>query len=394
MDKHSADCNDNGKHQRHSHHHTEVDGQDIWAAKQAYLAYQSNDPSKMDFAFAERERIQRTDPKAWDIAMKQIDEEEHQSRRTVRRVETEETRTEVQTRGIRPNNLQETQLPPDQPIRPVRPVRPDDQRLNTAADGMDMPPPPYPNQQIPPRIEHPGYAPDSKFAPPTPDSPAYHAAYDRQPAKFYGLDLPFLKLGVTDRGSVRVGVNVGVAAAQVDAGLDNRVEGEFMPVGGPLHARVGAGIGVDRQGLHSEVGAGANVFNQVNGDADFGVRLGKTSGVAGDVRGKAVIVDAQGAAGASVGPEGADAYAGGNTHLGGKKGLGLRTGGEISASENSRMAAGLDLTAGNKAVTFGPALESHGNRTIDPDLNLRTQRADQPTFHPTGDRALDTEDLF
>ena len=184
-------------------------------------------------------------------------------------------------------------------------------------------------------------------------------------------------------------MNVGVARAGVQFGVENRVEGEFMPYGGPFHARAGAGIGLAPDGVHSEVGAGANFFDIVNGDADFGVRLGPNIAVDGDVRGKVWPVDAQGNAGAGLGKDGAHAYTGGN--VGVAKAAGVRAGAEIDVGQtDSGAAAGVGLRAGEGTVDFGPSIRFEGHTTIRPQLHLDAGRADRATFYPTGDRTLDS----
>jgi hypothetical protein len=237
---------------------------------------------------------------------------------------------------------------------------------------------------------HPGYAPHSDFAPQEPDSPAYESAYDQPEPDFYGLDIGVLKVGVNSNGSLDLGVNVGLARAGVQVGLENRVEGEFMPIGGPLHARAGAGIGINRSGIHSEVGAGANFFNVVNGDADFGVRLGRDIAVDGDVRGRAFPVNVQADAGASVGADGVNAYTGANTDIAGQ--AGVRAGAHFDLDRyNSGMGAGVGLKAGEHTLDFGPAIHSDGNRTVRPQIHLEPGFARHRTFYPTGSRLVDEQ---
>ncbi len=238
--------------------------------------------------------------------------------------------------------------------------------------------------------QHPGYAPQSKFAPAAPNSPAYDSAYNQPKPEFYGLDIGVLRLGVNSNGSLDLGVNVGVAKAGVQLGLENRVDGEFMPIGGPLHARAGAGIGLNRSGIHSEVGAGANFFNVVNGDADFGVSLGREISVDGDVRGRAFPVNVQADAGAAVGADGINAYTGASTDIVGQ--AGVRAGAHFDLDKyNSGVGAGVGLRAGDQTLDFGPSIQSDGNSTVRPQLHLEPGFARRRTFYPTGDRAVDEQ---
>jgi hypothetical protein len=106
------------------------------------------------------------------------------------------------------------------------------------------------------RIKHPGYAPDSRFAPEVPNSPAYDAVYNQPKPEFHGLDLGIVKLGYNDGGSLDAGVNIGVAKTDVQLGANTRVDAEFMPIGGPIHARTGAGLNFSEDGVRGDVGAG------------------------------------------------------------------------------------------------------------------------------------------
>ncbi len=360
-------------HVRHHKSHTDEAMQaDIKAAHEAYEAWKSHDPRAWDFAQEEKAKIIARNPKAWRRAMKEIDAEEEQKNSSDRPEEQEPERqdprsqAEAASRRMQDEAMERRRLDEDRVARRVAPAQPT----------IDVPEP-----------VHPGYAPQSKYAPQPPDSPAYDAAYNRPQPRFYGLDLGIVKLGVNSNGSLDAGVNIGIARAEVQAGLENRVEGEFMPIGGPLHARAGAGIGVGDGGIHSEVGVGANVFNVVNGDADFGARLGRNTGVDGDVRGRVWPVNAQGDAGAGIGPDGINAYAGGNTDI--ADAAGVRTGAHFDLNSNSGAAAGVGLKAGDHTIDIGPSVETYGNRQVKPDFHLDSGTADDPTFYPTGDRQID-----
>jgi hypothetical protein len=352
MDRHhsAADVHTNNHGVKHNDMQHDVD-----TAKLAWECWKSDDPQKVDWAIAEKARIQKTDPKAWNQAMRELD-------------------------AAAQAPLPELAIEPAPPIAPV----PDsDLSLDSSPVGRAEAAPPLIPADARGVNVHAGYAPESQFAPAPPNSPAYDAAYNQPPARFYGLDLNVIKVGVTDRGSLDLGVNVGLARAEVQAGLENRVDGEFMPIGGPLHARAGAGIGINRRGLHSEVGAGGNFFNLVNGDADFAARVGRDIGVDGDVRGKVVAVDAQGRAGASVGADGVSAYTGGNTDL--AHVAGFRTGGRFALNRyDSGVAAGHTLD-------IGPSIDSYGNRTLAPRVHVETGVEENAPFYPTGDRDLDEQ---
>ena len=367
----------------HTSHHVDVQ-KDMDSARLAWEAWKSNDPQQWDKALAEKSRLQKTDPAAWKLAMKEIDVEEQQER-----INQQERNRQA---AAQPAPLNQEYLAATAP-----PVKPIDQ----PAAGPSIASLPQDNvAQIAPPVQpidqpevvvvgRPGYAPDSPFAPPPPNSPAYDAAYNQEPAKFYGLNLGIFKLGVTNHGSLDVGVNIGLARGEVQAGLENRVEGELMPVGGPIHARVGAGIGINRNGLHSEVGAGGNFFNLVNVDGDFGGRLGRDIGVDGDVRGRALLVNGEGAAGAALGPDGVKVHGGGNADL--VHALGARGGGRFALGpQDTGVAAGVGANVAGNTLDFGPSIDVKGDAVV-PNIHLDPSSKDKPTFFPTGDRNVDSQ---
>ena len=240
----------------------------------------------------------------------------------------------------------------------------------------------------PPAVAHPGYAPDSPYAPLPPNTPAYNAAYNQEPAKFYGINLGIIKLGVTSHGSIDAGVNIGLARGEAQVGLENRVDGEFMPVGGPLHARVGAGVGVNKNGFHGEAGAGVNFFNLVGGDADVGARLGNDIGVDGDLRGRALLVNGQGDAGVSLSQNGLAVHGGGNADV--LQTVGARGGGRFDLGpKDTGVAAGVGLNVAGSTLDFGPSIDAYPNGVVAPALHLDPGQSQVKPFYPTGDRTLD-----
>ncbi|MBX9940662.1 MAG: hypothetical protein K2Y32_15490 [Candidatus Obscuribacterales bacterium] len=341
-------------------HHKRDDAKDIAASQHAWELWKSSDPRDWDKALDERERINKANPKAWKKAMHDIDEQEEAEKKRRPQDQSQVRHDEPKVKHDQ-SKVKHSELPP----------------LQIEAKNVIIP--------------HPGYAPESKFAPNPPASPAFDRAYNQPKPEFYGLDLGVLRAGVNSNGSLDLGVNIGIAKTDLQVGLENRVDAEFMPIGGPLHARAGAGIGVNRDGFHSEVGAGANFFNVVNGDADFGAKLGRDTGVDGDVRGKVFPVEVQADAGAGIGPDGVDAYTGANVDVLDK--AGVRSGAHFSINDqNSSAGAGVGLQAGEDVLDFGPAIYSDGNSTIRPNLHLDSGNVEDRTFYPTGDRIRDRLD--
>jgi hypothetical protein len=369
--------NNQSLQQDHGHkaHHVDT-AADVSSAKMAWEAWKSNDPKQWDQALAEKDRLLKTDPKAWHKAMNEIDAEE-KAQALAKAAERDREAKEAALAAAAA--AQAVPAPQSQEVAAAPAATPVDQ-----AAGQPIQ---QPDELVMAPI-HPGYAPHSQFAPAPPNSPAYDAAYNQPPAKFYGLNIGLIKLGVTNHGSLDVGVNIGLARAEVQAGLENRVDGEFMPVGGPLHARVGAGVGVNRNGFHGEAGAGANFFNLVGGDADVGARLGRDVGVDADVRGRALLVNGQGDVGASLGPNGVEAHGGGNADL--LQTVGARGGGRVGLGpQDTGVAAGVGLNVAGKTLDFGPSIDAYPDGKVASGLHLDPGQSANATFYPTGDREID-----
>ncbi len=336
------------------------------SSKLAYEAWKSNDPKQWDQALAERDRLIKNDPKAWNLTMKEITKEEEQ----VAQIKI----AEQQAQELAAAQAKAEAVPAPQPA---------DAPAQAAPPAVQM------TEEVVTPAMHPGYAPASPFAPAPPNSPAYDAAYNQPPAKFYGINAGLFKIGVTNHGSLDLGVNIGLARAEVQAGLENRVDGELMPIGGTIHARVGAGVGVNQNGFHGEAGAGANFFNIAGGDADVGARLGRDVGVDADVRGRALFVNGQGDAGASLGERGLQAYGGGNADL--AQTLGARGGARVSLGDGTGVAAGVGLNAAGNTLDFGPSIDANKDGTVTTGLHLDPSKSDVAPFYPTGDRTIDPQ---
>lgn len=337
---------------------------DRQAAHAAWDAWKSDDPAAWDWALDQREKILKKDPRAWTKAMSEVDAEEAHKKAQEKREREAQQQREAELRAEMDDEMRRQAA--------VDKLR--DEYLQVQATGVKA------ADNL-----HPGYAPQSAFAPEPPNAPAYDAA-NRNRGDFHGLDLGIVKLGVRD-GSLETGVNVGIASTEVTLGKNTGVNAEFMPYGGPMHARANAGIGFAESGIHSQVGAGANFFNVVNGDADFGASLGASTGVSGDVRGRVWPVNVQADAGAGIGSDGFHAYTGANTGI--ADAFGVRTGARFNLDDNSSTAAGVGLNLGGQTLDFGPSIDTYGNRTVRPNLNLKPGYSDEATFYPTGNRDID-----
>ncbi len=349
--------NESSKHHS-SHRNHDRTLNDTMAAERAWELWSSKDPADWDRALDARARISTHNPKAWSTGMHNAEEEEAKKAKAAPPAVQEKPAAVVKEQD--------------------KPVAHDDQQT-AATDKLR-------DEYLDQKPVHPGYAPHSRFAPETPDSPAYDAAYNQPEEEFNGLDLGFIRAGVKGH-SLDFGVNVGLAKTEFQLGQETRLDAEFMPYGGPLHARAGAGIGFKDNSLHSEVGVGANAFG-INGDADFGVKAGEHTGVSGDVRGNVLPFHVQADAGADISPNGADAYTGANTGIADV--FDVHAGGHVNADDNSGAGAGVGVKLGDKSLDFGPSISSDGNRTVHPQLHLDPGNDEDPTFYPTGDRIKDS----
>src|SRR5581483_6987006 len=171
-------------------HHPDLQ-KDMASAKLTWEAWKSDDPKQWDKALEEKNRLMKTDPKAWRMAMNDIDAQEELQRELKREEQerqalaakqaAEEAARQAASRGSdggaqNPASV----IEPPAAKAEVGSENPTGQgQVAQLADEVVVAPNPV----------QPGYAPDSPFAPPPPTSPAYDAAYNRPPAKFYGLNL-------------------------------------------------------------------------------------------------------------------------------------------------------------------------------------------------------------
>jgi hypothetical protein len=395
-------CIPNTENHEHKHKAHHVDTQaDIASAKLAWEAWKSNDPQQIDHALDERNRLLTEDPKAWKKAMKEIDEEERLAA----------ARAEIQREAQAEQAAAPQSNPPSNDVASPAPPQAAAMPTETLAQPADMPPgavtqayspegtttitQTYPSDSAVTLPQNDSGAsiqsnPSDGFAPPPPDTPAYNAAYGQAPPRFYGIDIGIVKLGVNSHGSIDGGFNIGILRGEGQVGLENRGDVEIFPGVKSLHARAGAGIGVNRDGFHGEAGAGANVFNLVGGDLDVGARLGNNTGVDGDFRGKAVVVEGQGAAGLSLDQHGLGVHGGGNGDI--LQTVGARGGGRFNLGpEHTGGAAGVGVDVAGSTLDFGPSVDAYSDGTVAQGIHLDPGQTQQPTFFPTGNRQIDPQ---
>lgn len=364
--------------EHHSNSHRANFKEDVAMAKLALEAWDSKDPQRQDWAMDVKEHLGKTDRKAWNTALDEYEQEDLiKSARKAERylhVAADSAHEASVSAGVAADKLQvlADDLQPRE--HAPRPLKQDGQRQ----DGGHVEAAPIA-----------GYDDRSMLQPSAPASPAFDHQYRNRPA-FHGLDIGVVKLGYNDSGSLEGGVNIGIAKVGLQAGAMNGVEAEFMPYGGPIHARTNAMVGIDRrQGFVTRAGAGANFFNVVNGDADGETHIGTQGiGVDGDLRGRVLPVDAQFDAGGNVGGRGVEAYTGGDVSLMHK--AGVHSGGEFALGEDSRMAAAVGVEAGGKTVDLASHVETDGNSTVRfRPVDVLTGNADEAEVVPTGNRIKD-----
>jgi hypothetical protein len=205
------------------------------------------------------------------------------------------------------------------------------------------------------------------------DSHARHAPHaPSHKDHFRGLNLGFIKIGIDDRGSFAVGVNVGVA--HVDARV-GRINGVDAGAGlGPVGVNTDDGFGFYKDGIHSHVKVGAGATEYLGGQVKVNAQLGPKTGVDSSV-------------GAAVGPfhtrhsfnsfVGTDGF---NTGYEGNTGIAnaLQAGGRANLGLNNDSAVGaqVGVRAGNASLGTGAEITTDGNRAIRPEVQTLRARVD------------------
>jgi hypothetical protein len=360
--------------QHHPAHHADMQA-DIASAKLAWEAWNSHDPKQIDHALEERHRILKEDPKAWKKAMKEIDAEEKRQAEAKAQLQKELQAEEAARAATAAAAAQGPPAPTRDAAATATAQAPDGQ----ATAAVDMPP-----NAVTATANS-----NDNFAPPPPDTPAYNAAYNQPPAKFYGIDWKVVKLGVNSHGSIEGGLFIKhVVNFDGQLGLETMGDLEVFPGVKSLHARAGAGIGVNKDGFHGEAGAGVNAFNLAGGDLDVGARLGNHTGVDGDLRGRALLVNGQGSAGLSLDENGLGVHGGGNADI--LQTVGARGGGRFNLGpEHTGLAAGVGLNVAGKTLDFGPSVDGYSDGSVAQGIHLDPGQAKAATFFPTGDRQAD-----
>jgi hypothetical protein len=186
---------------------------------------------------------------------------------------------------------------------------------------------------------------------------------------FHGLNLGIIKIGVTDEGSLDLGVNLAVVKVEGKLGLENSVHAG-VGLGPIVGAEGGVGIGVNRHGLHAGVGAGGHALGLAGVGGEVGAKVGDAvgaDGVAGVYVGpQEARAGGRGGAGAALGQDGLDAAAGADIYAG--QFAGLNAGGQLSLNRDSRVGVDAGGNIDRYAGRSGVGVFSDGNSQIRPDV--------------------------
>lgn len=160
-----------GHHQHHSKHQRDTEVDQI-AAERAWELWKSSNPEDWDRAIDARATLSKHDSKAWAKGMHHVEEEESKKQVVPPVVVAEKT---IVIAGADKTREETSQTAAGDRLREEYLAGQKIKEQETAAP------------------LHAGYAPQSRFAPAPPDSPAYDSAYNRPQAEFHGLDLGIIK---------------------------------------------------------------------------------------------------------------------------------------------------------------------------------------------------------
>lgn len=184
------------------------------------------------------------------------------------------------------------------------------------------------------------------------------------PARFYGINLGIAKLGVTDEGSINAGVNIGIAKAEVKAGLRNEVRAG-VDLGPIVSGEAGVGAGINRNGLFAGTDVNAQALTIVGADSRVGANLGKYTGAHTENGAFVGPAEGRGRAYGYVSQNGLDSGIDGSARIGDLAGVNHTS--RMNINENSQIRTEVGGFAGDYAGQAGMGVWSDGNRTVRPN---------------------------
>ncbi|MCA9805341.1 MAG: hypothetical protein KC777_25400 [Cyanobacteria bacterium HKST-UBA02] len=192
---------------------------------------------------------------------------------------------------------------------------------------------------------------------------------------FKGIDLGIIKLGYKPGDhAVAFGFDIGVLDFDAQLGRESAV-GLEAGLGDLAGVKGGAGIGFDRQGLHTSAnGRGRLLKDNVSGGGEVSANLGPKSGIGAN--GDAHVGPVGGAAGGDVSLDHSGLNAGYDASGGFKDVIDGHTDGELSLSRNSHVGAGGGVSLFDNSLDVDAGVGSAGNTIIRPAVALTGKSGD------------------
>jgi hypothetical protein len=193
-------------------------------------------------------------------------------------------------------------------------------------------------------------------------------AFSRETVKkhFHGLNLGIIKLGYDDRGSLAIGVNVGIAHVDTRVGALTGVDAGAGV--GPVGAHGDVTLHIKEDGLHAGVKAGASAAELAGASVDVGASIGPKTGAEAAVEANAGPAYTRNGASSFVSEDGFNTGYQGKVALGDLAGVGAR--GHLGLNENSSAGAEAGARIGQASIGSGVDVETAGNTMIRPEVNI------------------------
>jgi hypothetical protein len=214
-------------------------------------------------------------------------------------------------------------------------------------------------------------APAREACPPKPEQRSEHKS-DEPDHKFHGLNLGLFKIGVRNH-SLSLGVNIGIAKVGAQIGQETRVDAGVNL--GPVGARGGVGVGVDRHGLHSDVGGRVHAAKLVDTGAAVKANLGPKSAVYADTGAKVLFAHTRHTFDSSVGDDGFNNGYKGDVGL--AKVVGVQAGGHANLNDDSSFGGRARTNLGEASLGAGADINTKNNSVINPDVHVSADSGEE-----------------
>jgi hypothetical protein len=181
--------------------------------------------------------------------------------------------------------------------------------------------------------------------------------------QFHGLKLGLFKIGCRDH-SFAFGVNIGLAKLDAQIGQETRVDAAVNL--GPIGAHGGAGVGINRWGLHSDVGGRLHAAKLVDTGAEVTAKLGPHSGIHADTGARVLFAHTRHTFDSSVDKDGFNNGYKGDVGL--AKVVGVQAGGHANLNEDSSLGGGVKTNLQEASLGAGADIDSQHNTLVSPDV--------------------------